>query len=145
MVHVLLRAGRKPWCIRSQEMLWLASADKCLVFIVNGAEDYTGCDLRNFFFFFPFFLTNKITTKKKKKQLWHKSEVFCHGSGGCLNQQEKLTELQVFVKSSFQQNYVRNLVALSTVWNDKDRNFKLLVEKLSASAQCKTYFWVYLC
>lgn len=34
---------------------------------------------------------------------------------------------------------------MSTVWIDKDRNFKLLVEKLSASAQCKTYFWVYPC
>lgn len=35
---------------------------------------------------------------------WQKSEIFWCGSKGCLKQQEKVTKLNVFVDSSFQQN-----------------------------------------
>lgn len=91
-------------------------------------------------YFFLFVLENKRQTKT----LFDKSHKFSDVvlSAVKIN---RSWQLRVFVKSSFQQNYVWNHVALSTVWIDKDRNFKLLVEKLSASAQCKTYFWVYLC
>lgn len=145
IVSTLLRAGRKPRCnLGARKIIGYLLLESVLSSVWMEPKTTLAVDLgMPFFFFSPLFLTN--TTIKNQKTLSDKSWIFFIWFWRLFNHQEKRTELHVVLKSSFPQNYLWNHVALSTVWIDKDRNFKLLVEKISASAQCKTCFWDYLC